>query len=144
MKPWSVVATAGMPSWAVRARRSSIRAAPSSMEYSVWLCRCTKFSPGFGDCEDVMAENGTEAGSGDIGHHSKPAHRPCPACPHGQGVRQVCGVAQRTCSRPDWCRVRSARTGSSPAMVQCMPARLARCLTVSYTHLRAHETVLDL
>jgi hypothetical protein len=34
----------GMPiSWAALSS-SSIRAAPSSIEYSVWLCRCTKFS----------------------------------------------------------------------------------------------------
>jgi hypothetical protein len=35
---------AGIPISAGRVERSSIRAAPSSMEYSVWTCRCTKFS----------------------------------------------------------------------------------------------------
>src|SRR5215212_1833936 len=39
MYPWSVVATAGMPCRAASANRSSIRAAPSSMEYSVCTCR---------------------------------------------------------------------------------------------------------
>src|SRR4051812_303975 len=39
--PWSVMAIASMPSSAVRAKRSSSRAAPSSMEYSVCTCRCT-------------------------------------------------------------------------------------------------------
>src|SRR3954452_703287 len=39
--PWSVIAIASMPSSAVRAKRSSSRAAPSSMEYSVCTCRCT-------------------------------------------------------------------------------------------------------
>src|SRR5690348_2532190 len=34
-----------MPSSAVRAKRSSRRAAPSSMEYSVWTCRWTKSPP---------------------------------------------------------------------------------------------------
>src|SRR3712207_7889944 len=40
--PWSVIAIAGIPSSAVRANMSSSRAAPSSMEYSVWTCRWTK------------------------------------------------------------------------------------------------------
>src|SRR4051794_120536 len=34
-----------IPSSAVRAKRSSRRAAPSSMEYSVWTCRWTKSPP---------------------------------------------------------------------------------------------------
>src|SRR3712207_2005559 len=40
--PWSVIAIAGIPRSAVRANMSSSRAAPSSMEYSVWPCRWTK------------------------------------------------------------------------------------------------------
>src|SRR3712207_3202227 len=40
--PWSVIAIESMPSSAVRENRSSSRAAPSSMEYSVWTCRWTK------------------------------------------------------------------------------------------------------
>src|SRR3954466_4397999 len=42
--PWSVIAIASMPSSAVRANISPSRAAPSSMEYSVCTCRCTKES----------------------------------------------------------------------------------------------------
>ncbi len=42
--PWSVIASAGMPIRAVSANRSVSRAAPSSIEYSVWTCRCTNES----------------------------------------------------------------------------------------------------
>src|SRR5579875_3534334 len=40
MLPWSVMPMAGWPSAAARAITSSTRAAPSSMENSVWRCRC--------------------------------------------------------------------------------------------------------
>src|SRR3954464_11603152 len=43
-KPWSVVARAFMPSTSAWLNRSPSRAAPSSIEYSVWLCRWTKES----------------------------------------------------------------------------------------------------
>ena len=41
MLPWSVMPTAGWPSAAAAATTSSIRAAPSSIEYSVWRWRWT-------------------------------------------------------------------------------------------------------
>src|ERR1044071_7397844 len=41
MLPWSVMAMAPMPSSEVRAKRPSRSDAPSSIEYSVWTCRCT-------------------------------------------------------------------------------------------------------
>ena len=44
MFPWSVIATAGMPSSLARAASLAIFAAPSSIEYSVWTCRCTNES----------------------------------------------------------------------------------------------------
>src|ERR1700722_2424996 len=44
MLPWSVMATAGMPSSAARPASCLIFAAPSSIEYSVWTWRCTKES----------------------------------------------------------------------------------------------------
>jgi hypothetical protein len=40
--PWSVIPTAGMPSRSASANSGSTLAIPSSIEYSVWLCRCTK------------------------------------------------------------------------------------------------------
>ena len=45
MLPWSVMPMAGWPSAAAAATTSSIRAAPSSMEYSVWTWRWAKLSP---------------------------------------------------------------------------------------------------
>ena len=42
--PWSVTAMAGMPCSSHPAKRSLMRAAPSSMEYSECTCRCTKLS----------------------------------------------------------------------------------------------------
>ena len=42
--PWSVIASAGIPIRAASVNRSFSRAAPSSMEYSVCTCRCTKES----------------------------------------------------------------------------------------------------
>ncbi len=39
MLPWSVMPSAGWPSAAAAATSSSTRAAPSSIEYSVWTCR---------------------------------------------------------------------------------------------------------
>ena len=41
MTPWSVMATAGMSSSATRLTMSFTCVAPSSREYSVWLCKCT-------------------------------------------------------------------------------------------------------
>src|SRR6516165_543976 len=40
MFPWSVMPRAGCPSAAAAATSSPTRAAPSSMENSVWVCRC--------------------------------------------------------------------------------------------------------
>src|SRR5580658_2130675 len=40
MLPWSVMPKAGCPSATAAATRSPTRAAPSSMENSVWVCRC--------------------------------------------------------------------------------------------------------
>ena len=40
MFPWSVMPSAGCPSATAAATRSPTRAAPSSMENSVWVCRC--------------------------------------------------------------------------------------------------------
>ncbi|CFR85857.1 Uncharacterised protein [Mycobacterium tuberculosis] len=45
MFPWSVIPTAGIPSRSTSASMGVIFAAPSSIEYSVWLCRCTKEDP---------------------------------------------------------------------------------------------------
>jgi len=42
MLPWSVMARAGWPSAFAAATASPTRAAPSSIENSVWLCRWTK------------------------------------------------------------------------------------------------------
>ena len=40
MFPWSVMPSAGCPSATAAATSSPTRAAPSSMENSVWVCRC--------------------------------------------------------------------------------------------------------
>ncbi len=40
MLPWSVMPSAGCPSATAALTRSFTRAAPSSMENSVWVCRC--------------------------------------------------------------------------------------------------------
>src|SRR6516165_9865805 len=40
MFPWSVMPSAGWPSATAAATSSPTRAAPSSMENSVWVCRC--------------------------------------------------------------------------------------------------------
>ena len=45
MLPWSVMPMAGCPSAAAAATTSSTRAAPSSIEYSVWTWRWVKLSP---------------------------------------------------------------------------------------------------
>src|ERR1700750_204395 len=45
-----------MPSSEVRRKRSSRRAAPSSMEYSVWTCRWTKSPPLVTDPDDMDGE----------------------------------------------------------------------------------------
>ena len=69
MYPWSVVATAGMPIREASANRSSIRAAPSSIEYSVCTCRCTKESlpdDGPDDTRRLLAR---------MAEHDVPAHR---------------------------------------------------------------------
>ncbi len=42
MFPWSVIPTAGICSRSTSASIGAIFAAPSNIEYSVWLCRCTK------------------------------------------------------------------------------------------------------
>ena len=42
MLPWSVTPTAGMPCRETSSASRSIFAIPSSIEYSVWLWRCTK------------------------------------------------------------------------------------------------------
>jgi hypothetical protein len=43
MLPWSVMPSAGWPSATAACTRSLTRAAPSSMENSVWVCRCVHF-----------------------------------------------------------------------------------------------------
>ncbi len=45
MFPWSVIPMAGISRRCASASMGVIFAAPSSMEYSVWLCRCTKKDP---------------------------------------------------------------------------------------------------
>src|SRR5688572_26157722 len=45
MLPWSVIPIAGWPSATAAATTSCTRAAPSSMENSVWRCRCVNESP---------------------------------------------------------------------------------------------------
>src|SRR5438270_11236505 len=45
MLPWSVMPMAGWPSATAAAMTSLTRAAPSSMENSVWRCRCVMDSP---------------------------------------------------------------------------------------------------
>src|ERR1700686_2950362 len=45
--PWSVMASAGISSSAARLTSAGMRLAPSSSEYSVWLCRWMKV---FGAC----------------------------------------------------------------------------------------------
>src|SRR5260370_32920811 len=70
MFPWSVIPTAGCPSAAAVAMTSATRAAPSSIEYSVWRCRCAnelftvpvltpvRFSTGSGlPCGELQACN---------------------------------------------------------------------------------------
>src|SRR5450759_5086267 len=57
--PWSVTARAGISSSAARATRAGMRLAPSSSEYSVWLCRWTKVS---GACGIVLAGSGGTPG----------------------------------------------------------------------------------
>ncbi|MNC93140.1 hypothetical protein D3C83_97000 [compost metagenome] len=42
MLPWSVIATAGMPSAFARSTSSGIEIAPSRIEYCVCRCRCAK------------------------------------------------------------------------------------------------------
>src|SRR6476620_8319205 len=44
MLPWSVIPTAGWPSRTAAVTTSSMRDAPSSIEYSVWRCRWTNES----------------------------------------------------------------------------------------------------
>ena len=44
MTPWSVIAMAGMPCSAADRMSSSMRLAPSSIEYSVWVWMWTKLS----------------------------------------------------------------------------------------------------
>ena len=46
MFPWSVIPRAGWPSAAAAATTSAMRAAPSSIEYSVCTWRCVKLSTG--------------------------------------------------------------------------------------------------
>src|SRR2546426_4120098 len=52
MTPWSVRASAGIPSSAARPTMASIRLAPSRSENSVWLWRWTKLS---GACGITLA-----------------------------------------------------------------------------------------
>jgi hypothetical protein len=42
MQPWSVSASAGISYSCARFSRSPMRFAPSSSEYSLWVCRWTK------------------------------------------------------------------------------------------------------
>src|SRR3979411_3101849 len=42
MTPWSVIPSAGISSCAARSTSLGMRLAPSSSEYSVWLCRWAK------------------------------------------------------------------------------------------------------
>src|SRR5271165_1312231 len=42
MLPWSVIPIADISSRCASASIGAIFAAPSNIEYSVWLCRCTK------------------------------------------------------------------------------------------------------
>ena len=56
MFPWSVIPTAGCPSAITVAITSGTRAAPSSIEYSVCVCRCT--NDGFhGPCSRADARS---------------------------------------------------------------------------------------
>ena len=48
MLPWSVMPNAGCPSATAAATSSPIRAAPSSMENSVWVWRCVNDRPDTG------------------------------------------------------------------------------------------------
>src|SRR5947208_12182370 len=48
MLPWSVIPSAAWPSATALATRSSRRAAPSSIENSVWTWRCVNESPTLG------------------------------------------------------------------------------------------------
>ncbi|GAA4353153.1 hypothetical protein GCM10023145_19310 [Angustibacter luteus] len=53
-----MVATAGIPCRAASAIRSSIRAAPSSIEYSVCTCRWANEGPPEGAAEDGVELDG--------------------------------------------------------------------------------------
>ena len=84
---------AGMPSSAVRSNKSSSRAAPSSMEYSVCTCRCTKES----------WDPGSTSGSG----------APSGACE--RAGRSACGSADGLGEGASLRRGEAARTTDSPA-----------------------------
>src|SRR6478735_1709547 len=112
---------AGMPISAAVLNRSSMRAAPSSMEYSVWTCRWTKES---------LPDEG-EAGCADIVDDHKPRHRRPSACRcrvsptrrrryAGEPASRQTGTAQR----------RFPLRPLLAAPVRC-PRRCARILTPS-------------
>src|SRR6476469_999404 len=52
-----------MPSSLVRVKRPSSSEAPSSIEYSVWTCRCTKLSGATADMEETSAPFGVADGA---------------------------------------------------------------------------------
>src|SRR6266568_2164132 len=76
MLPWSVIATAAMPSLAVSANSGATFAAPSSMEYSVCTCRCTKDAEDRADAmRDLLPQDRGEV-AGELPWAAAPA-RPC-------------------------------------------------------------------
>ena len=82
MLPWSVIPTAGMPSRSTSANSGPICAIPSSIENSVWLCRCTKdlpdtlrLSPGTADgpVSVGLGYDGGRAGAAGVPPVARPA-----------------------------------------------------------------------
>src|SRR5450755_3614808 len=62
MLPWSVIAHAGIPSWATFFASCSGRLAPSRSEYSVWRCRWTK--------DDIPVYRSLVSAARDLAHAS--------------------------------------------------------------------------
>ncbi|SKV08386.1 Uncharacterised protein [Mycobacteroides abscessus subsp. abscessus] len=105
MFPWSVMPTADMPSRSTSASIGLIFAAPSSIEYSVWLCRCTNE-----EFEELTRAFRTDPG---LGRQSLEGSVYCEG-PTDPGVSGVCRQAHRATRF-------TAVTNAPPATLRARP-----------------------
>src|SRR3954453_18481769 len=107
MLPWSVIPTAGWPSAAAVATTSAMRAAPSSIENSVWRCRWTNeldtmpfiHTLSTGACGESHGCSSSTLARATPGRHERDLHLRCGDRPVGSHELRL--VRQRRVDEPD-------------------------------------------